>query len=220
MSPSPAFVHPDQLNLPQPSVESPSPALLSDNPKTPKFPKSPNPNPQPKQQSLPVSAEKTNPTPTVIFGGSTINADWSSYYSLLNIVSLKPRGSDVDTNNIIYSFAPSATGIISNGNFVPLDHIEQPTDAKPEPIPILSFGTFISRRFVVAIYHLWTNSQAWWSSHHSGRHSDFLDAAGSVAVMGPSTRSLIAALPIQAPALTCAGPTFTANSAFQFIVAG
>ncbi|MCJ1430457.1 hypothetical protein MMC29_008375 [Sticta canariensis] len=88
VSPSPAFVRLDQLNLPQPSTGIPGPAFLSNNPETLKSPKSPNFDPQPKQQSRPVSAEKTNPTLTVIFGGSTINADWLSYYPLPSIVTL------------------------------------------------------------------------------------------------------------------------------------
>ena len=222
LSLTPTIVLPDPPNPPRPSTGSPIPALQSDNPDTPKSPKSSHSDPEPKQLNLPSSAKQTHPIPIIILGGSTISADSSSYYALPSIGVLEPGGSDVITNNVVYSLAPSAAAIISNGNLISLDHVEQSTYVQSEPTPILSLGTALytadsSSQFIISGQTVKPGGPA---ITVAGTPIS-LDAAGSVAVIGTSVQPLITPAPSQnAPVLTFAGSTFTANSASKFVVAG
>lgn len=209
VSSSSALILPDPPSLSQLPTGISSLFLSSDSTEIPKNSKFSNSNIEPNQQNLPVSAKQTNPTLRIIVGGSTIFPDTSNYAlpGTLTSVSL---------------LALSATTIMSNSDLYSQDHVGQPTYAKVELTPILSFGTFVytadlSSQLIISGQTVKPGGPA---ITVAGTPIS-LDADDSIAVIGTSTQPPTTPAPIQkAPILTFAGSTFTANSVSEFVVAG
>ncbi|KAF6221593.1 hypothetical protein HO133_001559 [Letharia lupina] len=161
----------------------------------------------------------TRPVPVVAvaisYAGSSITPDTSSYYSIPQIGKLSPGGSPVTTKKIVYSLAPSATALVSNGQTISL-----PTFAAAEPdtikqaiAPALTFAgsTYTadsSSIIVVAGQSIVPGAPAITVSS-----TPISLAHGAlVAVVGGTTQSLYHAVPTAYPEIKFAGETYTANA--------
>ena len=151
--------------------------------------------------------------PAIPFRGTTIQADSSSQYDLPGIGNIRPGGEPVTTNNVVYSLAPSATAIISNGNVVALTPISESDDSVGQNAVLTFAGSTYSldssSNIVIAGQTLKAGSEAITVSNT--RVS--LAPGASIAVIGSSTQSLKSG-PARtgAPVITYGGSTYTAPS--------
>ena len=159
------------------------------------------------------------------YADSTITPDTSSYYSIPQVGKLSPGGSPVTTNNIVYSLAPSATALVSNGQTIslPTYAAAAPDTNKQLANPALTFAgsTYTadsSSRILIAGQTLKPGGPAITVS--STPISLAPDA--SLAVVGGTTQSLLhpTAVPSPSPVLTFAGSTYTPNSDSAFLIQG
>lgn len=168
-------------------------------------------------QPLPVAAV------AISYAGSSITPDTSSHYSIPQIGKLSPGGSPVTTNNVVYSLAPSATALVSNGQTIQLptfaaaipDHIKQ-----APPLALTFAGSTYtadsSSHIVVAGQTIVPGGPA---ITVSGTPISLAHGA-SVAVVGAMTQSLYPAVPTAYPEMTFAGKTYTANSDSAIVIQG
>lgn len=168
-------------------------------------------------QPLPVAAV------AISYAGSSITPDASSYYNLPQIGTLSPGGLPITTNNIVYSLAPSATALISNGQTVTLPTFAAsvPDIVKQAAAPALTFAgsTYTadsSSRIVIAGQTILSGAPA---ITVSGTPISLAHGA-SVAVVGDMTQSLYPAVPTTYPEMTFAGQTYTANSDSAIVIQG
>lgn len=169
----------------------------------------------------------TKPVPVAIvaisYAGSSITPDTSSYYSLPEIGRLSPGSSAVTTNDIVYSLAPSATALISDGQTVSLPTFVAPApgNVKQAAAPTLTLAgsTYTldaSSHIIVAGQTLVPGAPAIIVS--STPISLAHDAL--VAVVGSTTQSLYPTAPPAYPEITFAGATYTANSDSAIVIQG
>ena len=175
------------------------------------------------------SSYNENTTPTAVaavaisYAGSTLTPDTSSHYNIPQIGKISPGGSPVTTNNIVYSLAPSATALISNGQTIPLTTFAAavPENIKQPPLPALTFAgaTYTadsSSRIVVAGQTISPGGPAFTVSNTPIS----LAPGASIAVVGGITQSLQPSTPTAYPQLTFAGRTYTANSNSAIVIQG
>ena len=169
----------------------------------------------------------TNPVPAaavaISYAGSTITPDTSSHYSIPQIGNISPGGSPVTTNNIIYSLAPSATALISNGRTIALQTFAAPVldTVKQAAAPALTFGgsTYTvdsSSHIVIAGQTIVPGASAIMVSNTPIS----LAPGAKVAVIAGQTQSLSPASITAEPVLTFQGSVFTPNAASAFVIAG
>lgn len=169
----------------------------------------------------------TKPVPVaavaISYAGSTIIPDTSSHYNIPQIGTISPGGSPVTTNNIVYSLAPSATALISNGQTISLQTFIAPVldTIKQAAAPALTFGgsTYTvdsSSHIVVAGQTIVPGASAVMVSNTPIS----LAPGATVAVIAGQTQSLSPASVTAEPVLTFQGSTYTANAASAFVIAG
>ncbi len=159
----------------------------------------------------------------ISYAGSSITPDTSSQYNIPQVGKLSPGGSPVTTNNVVYSLAPSATALVSNGQTISLPTFAAavPETPKQTATPALTFAgsTYTadsSSHIVIAGQTLVPGGPAVTVSSTPIS----LAHGASVAVVGGTTQSLYAATPTNNPELTFAGATYTANSDSAIIIQG
>ena len=166
------------------------------------------------RQTLESEAQVQSPAaPAISFQGSTIQADSSSQYNLPGIGNIRPGGEPVTTNNVVYSLVPSATAIVSNGNFIALPPISG-LEESVGPNAVLTFAGSAytldsSSNIVIADQTLKAGSEAITVSNT--RVS--LAPGASIAIIGSSTQSLKSG-PARtgAPVIAYGDSTYTASS--------
>ena len=169
----------------------------------------------------------TKPRPAaavaISYAGSSISPDISSHYSIPQIGELSPGGSPVTKDNIVYSLAPSATALISNGQRIPLPTFAAavPDTIKQAAVPALTFGgsTYTadsSSRIVVAGQTIIPGAPAITVSSTPIS----LAPGASVAVIAGQTQSLSPAALAVTPVIKFGGSTYTEDAASAFAVAG
>lgn len=150
--------------------------------------------------------------PAISFHGSTIQADSSSQYDLPGIGTIRPGGEPVTTNNVVYSLAPSATAIISNGNTIALTPVLGSDESMGQNAVLTfagsSYSLDSSSNLVIAGQTLRPGSEA--ITVANTRVS--LAPGASIAVIGSSTQSLTGPVRTGAPVITHGGSTYTASS--------
>ena len=167
---------------------------------------------------IPSPASLGKPNLALTFAGSTYTPD-----SLSNIIiagqTLKPGSPAVTVSNTPISLAPEASVAVIGGSTQSLRSGPAPTEA-----PVLTYGgstyTVSSSAFVIGSQTLTPGGLITVSGTPIS-----LATGASVAVIGSSTQSLgtatITPAPSQqAPILTFAGATFTADSSSAFVIAG
>ena len=159
----------------------------------------------------------------ISYAGSSIYLDTSSHYNILQIGRLSPGGSPVTTNNVVYSLAPSANALVSNGKTIALTAFTAAVpNANKQAAPVaLTFGgaTYTagsSSNIVVAGQTVVPGAPAITVSN-----TPISIAHGAnVAVVGGTTQLLSPAQPTAHPKLTFAGETYTANSDSAIVIQG
>lgn len=166
------------------------------------------------RQTLETQAQvQSSAAPAVLFHGSTIQADSSSQYDLPGIGNIRPGGEPVTTNNVVYSLAPSATAIISNGNVVALTPISGSVESVGQNAVLTFAGSAYtldsSSNLVIAGQTLKAGSEAITVSNTPVS----LAPGASIAVVGSSSQTLKSG-PVRtgAPLITYGGSTYTASS--------
>jgi len=179
------------------------------------------PPPSQNAAGLPAySSAVAEAAPPISYGGATIKPDTSSNYDLPGVGKVSPGGLPVTTNNVVYSLAPSATAIISNGQSVALTPVSQPTIGAPNGPPILTFAgstyTAESSNYVIGSQTLKPGAPAIVAS---GIPISLASGGGAV-LIGSSTQRLATpeATPPTAPALTLAGSPYTVISGSQYVI--
>lgn len=171
-----------------------------------------------------LSPVKAVPRPVISYAGTTIQPNEASQYSLPGIGTISPGGPGVTTNGIVYSLAPSATAIMSNGLPIPLVPITDAPAASPQP-GILAFGgasytADASSRFVIAGQ---TVAPAGPGITVSGTPI-IIAPGGTAAVIGTTTVPIVhkpaVDMPNIAPVLIFAGSTYTASTSSAFVIEG
>ncbi len=169
----------------------------------------------------------TKPRPAaavaISYAGSGITPDISSHYSIPQIGELSPGGSPVTKDNIVYSLAPSATALISNGQTIALPTFPAavPDTIKQATVPALIFGgsTYTagsSSHIVVAGQTIIPGAPAITVSSTPIS----LAPGGSVAVIAGQTQSLSPAALTVTPVINFGGSKYTENAASAFAIAG
>lgn len=168
-------------------------------------------------ESVPVAAV------AISYAGSTIIPDTSSHYNFPQIGNISPGGVPVTTDNIVYSLAPSATALISNGQTIALQTFAAPVldTAKQAAAPALTFGASTysldsSSHIVVAGQTIVPGASAVMVSNTPIS----LAPGAKVAVIAGQTQSLSPASVTAESVLTFQGSTYTANAASAFVIAG
>ena len=135
----------------------------------------------------------------VAIAGNTLSAGGPAFSSNGNFFSVGPSG-----NLVAGTLAPGAAAVAT-------------------PAPVLTFGgsAFTANsasQFVIAGQTLAAGAQI----TVSGTPISLPSGSSNVAVIGSSTQtlSMVTPPPVQGPALTFGGSTYTANAASQFIIAG
>ena len=165
-------------------------------------------------QTLESQAQaQSSAAPVIPFHGSTIQADSSSQYDLPGIGNIRPGGEPVTTNNVVYSLAPSATAIISNGNAIALTPISGFHESMGQNAVLTFAGSAYSldssSNIVIAGQTLKAGSEAITVSNT--RVS--LAPGASIAIIGSSTQSLKSGpVRTEAPVITYGDSTYTASS--------
>ena len=159
----------------------------------------------------------------ISYAGSTITPDTSSHYDIPQIGNISPGGVPVTTNNIVYSLAPSATALISNGQTIALQTFAAsvPDTLKQAAVPALTFGgsTYTvdsSSHIVVAGQTIVPGASAVIVSSTPIS----LAPGAKVAVIAGQAQTLSPASIPAEPVLTFQGSTYTANAASAFVIAG
>ena len=169
----------------------------------------------------------TKPVPVaavaISYAGSTITPDTFSHYSIPQIGKISPGGSPVTADNIVYSLAPSATALISNGQTIALQTFAAPVadTVKQAAIPALTFAgeTYTANSDSAIIIKGQTLIPG--SSAITVSSTPISLAPGAkVAVIAGQTQSLSSASITAEPVLTFGGSTYTANAASAFMIAG
>ncbi|KAL8784852.1 MAG: hypothetical protein Q9195_008869 [Heterodermia aff. obscurata] len=156
---------------------------------------------------------QSSAAPAIPFHGSTIQADSSSQYNLPGVGNISPGGEPVTTDNVVYSLAPSATAIISNGNTIALTPVLGSEESARQNAVLTFAGSAYSldssSNFIIAGQTLHAGSEAITVSNTPVS----LVPGASIAVIGSSTQSLKSG-PEQtgAPIITYGGSTYTASS--------
>lgn len=169
----------------------------------------------------------TKPVPVaavaISYAGSIITPDTFSHYSIPQIGKISPGGSPVTANNVVYSLAPSATAIVSNGQTIALQTFRAPVPdtVKQAAVPVLTFGgsTYTvdsSSHIVVAGQTIVPGASAVMVSSTPIS----LAHGASVAFVGGTMQSLYPAELKAYPEMTFAGETYTANSDSAIIIKG
>ena len=159
----------------------------------------------------------------ISYAGSSIIPDTSSHYDLPQIGRLSPGGSPVTTNNVVYSLAPSATALVSDGETIPLQTFAAagPGNIKQAAAPALTlagstYTVDASSHIVVAGQTLIPGALA---ITVSGTPISLAHDA-SVAVVGGTTQSLYPNVPTDYLEMTFAGATYTANPDSAIVIQG
>ena len=159
----------------------------------------------------------------ISYAGISITPDISSYYSIPQVGKISPGGSPVTTNNVVYSLAPSATALVSNGQTIPLPTFAATVSdtVQQAATPALTFGgsTYtadFSSHIVVAGQTIVPGAPAIMVSSTPIS----LAQGASVAVVGGTTQSLYPVVPTAYPEMTFAGETYTANSDSAIVIKG
>ena len=182
---------------------------------------------EPSDNSNSEASGDSKSTPVAVvaisYAGSSITPDTSSQYNIPQVGKLSPGGSPVTTNNVVYSLAPSATALVSNGQTISLPTFAAvvPDTTKQTATPALTFAgsTYTadsSSNIVIAGQTLVPGGPAVTVSSTPIS----LAHGASVAVVGGTTQSLYAATPTNNPELTFAGATYTANSDSAIVIQG
>lgn len=166
-----------------------------------------------------ITPGPANPAPEIRWAGSTIKPDASSYYSLPGIGNISPGGPALTTNNVVYSLAPSATAILSNGKTFPLTSVTaiapQPQHTPKLVVARLTYTADSLNRSVLGSQTLVPGGAPIFVA--GTRVS--IAPGGTVAVVGSTTQVLGDPAPGQAAAFTFAGSTYAIGSS-DIIVAG
>lgn len=157
----------------------------------------------------------------ISYAGSSIYPDTSSHYNIPQVGRLSPGGSPITTNNVIYSLAPSANALVSNGQMISLTTAAVPNLNKQAAAVALTFGgaTYTadsSSNIVVAGQTVVPGAPAITISSTPISIAHGAD----VAVVGGTTQLLSPAQPTAHPKLTFAGETYTANSDSAIVIQG
>ena len=163
------------------------------------------------------------PVVDISYAGSSITPDTSSHYNIPEIGKLSPGGSPVTTNNVVFSLAPSATALVSNGRTisVPTFAAAVPGSIKQTAAPALTFAgsTYTadsSSHIVVAGQTIIPGGPAVTISNTPVS----LAYGASVAIVGGTTQSLYPSVPTAHPETTIAGETYTADSDSAIMIQG
>ncbi len=171
-----------------------------------------------------ASTAKAVAAPALSYAGTTIQPNAASQYNLPGIGTVSPDGPAVTTDGIVYSLAPSATAMISNGVTIPINPVVDVLAASPQP-GVFSFqGTpytaDASSRFVIAGQ---TVAPAGPAITVSGTPIKIAPGA-TAAVIGTQTVPIVYSpavhTPTIAPVFTFAGSTYTASSSSAFVIEG
>ena len=161
--------------------------------------------------------------PVISYAGSIITPDKSSYYNVPQVGPLSPGGPPITTDKVVYSLAPSATALISNGQKIPLPTfaVAASDNNKQDAVLALTFGG--STYTVDSSSHIVISGQTIVPGASaivvSGTPISLAPGA-SVAVVGAATQSLYRAVPTAYPTITFAGATYTAKPNSPVIIQG
>lgn len=78
--------------------------------------------------------------PPVSYAGATVKPDSYENYGFPGVGKVSPGGPPITANNVIYSLAPSAAAIISDGQSIPLMPAPRPTKGVLDIPPTITFG--------------------------------------------------------------------------------
>ena len=174
--------------------------------------------------SLSNALQVASPAKVIPYAGTIIQPNEASQYNLPGIGTVSPGGPGVTANGIVYSLAPSATALVSNGIAIPITPVPI-TPSPPSQPGVLSFrGTSYtadsSSRFVIAGQ---TVTPAGPAIIVSGTPIKIAPGA-TAAVIGTETvpidRSPLIPMATVAPVLTFAGLTYTAGTSSAFVIEG
>ena len=172
------------------------------------------------------SSGEAKAAPRLSYAGTTIQPDSSGQYNIPGVGTISPGGPPVTINNNIYSLAPSATALISNGIAAPITFIANSPASSPQP-PVLTMGKSaytadVPSNFVIGGQTLVPGGP---EITISGTPVSLAPGA-TQGIIGSSTFTIPpvgispAASQGQKPTSTFAGSTYSANSLGQFLVAG
>ena len=158
--------------------------------------------------------------PGILWAGSAYYSDSSGQFNLPGIGIIKPDGVPVTTGNAIYSLAPSATAIISNGVLIPILLITAAFNPSAQATPVLTFGGSAYVADSASKFSISGQVLTPGSTITIAGTKIFLALDASPAVIDGSTQSLVNPTATDALFLTLAETSYTANSRGDFIIAG
>lgn len=178
------------------------------------------PNPSPSQKHD-VPPDGNADAPTISYAGAEIEPDKSTQYDFPGIGVIQPGGLPVTTQNVIYSLAPSATALRSNGFTEAITVAADQPLLPPQP-QILTIGDSAytidsSSHFIIGSQTLAPGSPGIivFGTPVS------LASDASVAVIGSSTTQFDQEIvPKIAPVLTLGDTAYTATLSSAFVIAG
>ena len=186
---------------------------------------------EPSSYSNSAGSDTESTVIAISYAGSRITPDASSHYSIPQIGNLSPGGSPVSTNNVVYSLAPSATALVSNGRTIPLPTFafavtaapayQSLQPAEPAVYPQLTFAGTVYTANKASAFSI--NGQILSPGNIitvSGTPISLVPGASAVVIAGQTKLLSPAAAMIPRPILTVAGSTYTANAASAFDIAG
>ncbi|KAL6713850.1 hypothetical protein ACLMJK_008344 [Lecanora helva] len=223
MSASPSSLAIQSQNLPQ--QDSPDLPLGDQKPATQE-----SGQPDPTHRSYPFSKaqqwQATQPNlygaaPVITYASREIYPDQSSRYDLPGIGVLQPGGFPVTFQDVVYSLAPSASAINSNGRNIPIAVVRGPSKPLSGPRKLAFLGSVYtagpSSNIVIGSQTLVPGG----SAITLLSTPIVLASDGTIAVIGTDTTTLKQAdSPTEVPVLSFGDATYPAISSSAFFIAG
>lgn len=161
------------------------------------------------------------PVVGISYAGSSITPETSSHYNIPKIGKLNPGGSPVTNNNVVFSLAPSATALVSNGHTIsiPTFAAAVPGTMRQIAAPALNFAgcTYTADSSSIIVDAGQTIIPGVPAVTVSSTPISLAHGA-SVAIVGGTTQSLYPFVSTARPKMTFAGATYTANSDSAIVI--